>query len=74
MQAVALVGKKWSRVAEAVPTRNQLQVRERWVNQLDPELRNKQAWSKQEDAILVAALKECRNPDGSHRFAWLPDC
>ena len=67
MQAVMAFGKKWARVAEAVPTRNQVQVRERWVNKLDPQLRSGKAWTEEEDLILDIALRECKNLDGSAR-------
>ena len=60
-------GRKWARVAEAVPTRNQVQVRERWVNVLDPDLQRGKPWTAEEDSILVAALQECKNADGSIR-------
>lgn len=48
--------------------RNQIQVRERWVNMLDPQLRSRQAWSEEEDQILMSGLKECKNKDGSVRL------
>lgn len=67
LKAVEVFGRKWARVAEAVPTRNQVQVRERFVNVLDPELKRGKPWTPEEDAILVTALQECKNFDGSIR-------
>ena len=66
-QAVKVFGKKWARVAEAVPTRNQIQCRERYVNMLDPEVKKREPWTKAEDAVLIQALSECQNDDGSIR-------
>ena len=66
-QAVEVYGRKWARVAEAVPSRNQVQVRERWVNVLDPDLKRGKRWTPEEDAILVEALNDCKNADGSIR-------
>lgn len=42
----------WSLIAESVPGRSGKQCRERWINQLCPNL-NKDNWTAQEDAILV---------------------
>ena len=54
-------------MAEAVPTRNQIQCRERYVNMLDPEVKKREPWTKAEDAVLIEALSECQNDDGSIR-------
>lgn len=62
-----MYGRKWARVAEAVPNRTQVQVRERFVNVLDPLLKRKKQWTPEEDAILVEALSDCKNADGSMR-------
>jgi hypothetical protein len=67
LQAVKIFGKKWTKVADAVPTRNPMQVRERWVNMLDPETVRGKPWTAEEDAILIQALEECRNENGSTR-------
>ena len=56
-QAVAVYGSRWHKVAEWVPGRNQMQVRERWVNNLDPALKKHVTWTKEEDSILIAALQ-----------------
>ena len=42
----------WTLVADSVPGRTGKQCRERWTNQLCPEL-NKENWTSQEDEILI---------------------
>lgn len=42
----------WSLVSQAVPGRTGKQCRERWINQLCPQL-NKDNWTPQEDQILI---------------------
>ena len=42
----------WSLIAQSIPGRTGKQCRERWLNQLRPEL-NKNNWTPQEDAILI---------------------
>lgn len=67
LQAVGVFGKQWAKVAEAMPTRNAQQVRERWMNMLDPEIARDKPWSAKEDATLVKALHQCQNENGSFR-------
>jgi hypothetical protein len=50
----------WSVVAAALPGRSGKQCRERWTNQLDPNL-NREDWTPPEDAILVFQQKSCGN-------------
>ena len=50
-----------------------MQVRERWVNVLDPDLKRGKAWSAEEDAVLVTGLQECKNQDGSIRCIFLQE-
>lgn len=73
--------KLWGRVAASIPGRTAKQCRERWVNNLDPQLK-KTPWSPEEDAILVAKQKEIGNhwseiaqflpgrPDNSVKNRW----
>lgn len=42
----------WSLIAQSIPDRTGKQCRERWLNQLRPEL-TKNNWTPQEDAILI---------------------
>ena len=43
------------------------------MNMLDPEInRDKKNWTAEEDAILVTAMEECRNEDGSYRSRFFP--
>ena len=44
--------KDWTRIAENVPGRDQKQCRERWHNQLNPDI-NHGPWSENEDKILM---------------------
>lgn len=46
----------WSIVAQMVPGRSGKQCRERWTNQLSPNL-SKDSWSPQEDQILIEQQK-----------------
>ncbi|KAJ1618904.1 transcription factor Myb9, partial [Pavlovales sp. CCMP2436] len=51
--AVAVRGPhNWAAIASNVPNRNEKQCRERWMNQLRPDV-DKGAWSPSEDARIV---------------------
>ncbi|CAN1845155.1 Transcription factor MYB118 [Linum perenne] len=52
--------KKWSVIAKVLGGRTGKQCRERWCNQLKPDIK-KDAWSKEEDEILIQAHKELGN-------------
>lgn len=52
--------KKWSKIAEQLPGRIGKQCRERWHNHLNPAIR-KDAWSPEEDAIILDAHKRLGN-------------
>ncbi|KAF7819816.1 transcription factor MYB118-like [Senna tora] len=61
MQLVDQLGvKKWSQVAQALGGRMGKQCRERWHNHLRPDIR-KDAWTEEEDMILIQAHKELGN-------------
>ncbi|KAJ0534170.1 putative transcription factor MYB-HB-like family [Helianthus annuus] len=51
---------KWSRVAEKLPGRIAKQCRDRWQNHLRPDI-TKDAWSEEEDKLLIAIHKEVGN-------------
>lgn len=53
IQTISKYGSKnWSLIASEIPGRTGKQCRERWLNQLNPEL-NKEHWSNNEDLILI---------------------
>ncbi|KDO55226.1 hypothetical protein CISIN_1g044021mg [Citrus sinensis] len=52
--------KKWSVIAKAMTGRVGKQCRERWYNHLKPDIK-KEAWSEEEDMILIQAHKEVGN-------------
>ncbi|KAJ4831486.1 hypothetical protein Tsubulata_004716 [Turnera subulata] len=52
--------KKWSQIAKMLAGRVGKQCRERWHNHLRPDIR-KDAWSEEEDEILIQAHKEIGN-------------
>ena len=55
VKAVGKLGpKRWSAIANAVPTRSGKQCRLRWCNQIDPSIRH-DASEESEDAIIVRA-------------------
>lgn len=69
MKAVALHGRKWTKVAELVPGRTDVQCRERYVNVLAPEVRNIGSFTPAEDATLRSAVAENMRGDGKVRWA-----
>ncbi|XP_076924167.1 uncharacterized protein LOC143606847 [Bidens hawaiensis] len=61
MQLVKQYGdSKWSSVAEKLPGRIAKQCRDRWQNHLRPDI-TKDAWSEEEDKLLIAIHKEVGN-------------
>ncbi|KAD4586641.1 hypothetical protein E3N88_24242 [Mikania micrantha] len=51
---------KWSRIAAKLPGRIAKQCRDRWQNHLRPDI-TKDAWSEEEDKLLIAIHKEVGN-------------
>ncbi|KAL7604105.1 transcription factor MYB98 [Lactuca sativa] len=51
---------KWSKIAEKLPGRIAKQCRDRWQNHLRPDI-TKDAWSEEEDKLLIAIHKEVGN-------------
>jgi len=52
--------KNWSALATTLPGRLGKQCRERWVNNLSPEL-NRQPWTEEEDSLLIEHRKKWGN-------------
>jgi len=55
--AVAKLGTVWTKVAQMVPGRTDVQCRERWVNILNPDICHL-PWTAKDDAELRAAVRE----------------
>ena len=61
MELVARFGvKSWSALAVHMPGRSGKQIRERWHNQLDPNVK-KDKWTPEEDALLIEAQSRLEN-------------
>jgi len=60
IEQVKVLGRKWSKVALALPGRIGKQCRERYTNHLDPSLR-KGEWTTQEEKILIDAHARLSN-------------
>lgn len=61
MELVARIGvKSWSALAVHMPGRSGKQIRERWHNQLDPNVK-KDKWTPEEDALLIEAQSRLEN-------------
>ncbi|XP_074280679.1 uncharacterized protein LOC141605703 isoform X2 [Silene latifolia] len=61
--AATLFRRSWHRIAQFVPGRTQGQCRERWVNCLNPSLRNRCEWTEEEDTKLREAVAQ-------HGYSW----
>ncbi|KAK0733818.1 hypothetical protein B0T26DRAFT_37839 [Lasiosphaeria miniovina] len=57
-EAVEVHGARWSKIAEAVGTRNGDQCWKRWYDCLDPRI-DKSPWTPEEDARLLEQVAEC---------------
>nr|QWQ79395.1 MYB36 [Zanthoxylum armatum] len=60
--AMLFMPRNWKKIAQFVPGRTQVQCRERWVNSLDPSVKQSK-WTEQEDLRLEATIKE-------HGYCW----
>ena len=61
MRLVAQYGpKRWSLIASNLPGRTGKQCRERWHNQLDPNIK-KEGWTDEEDRVLLMAHTEVKS-------------
>ncbi|KAH6628169.1 hypothetical protein F5144DRAFT_604365 [Chaetomium tenue] len=56
-EAVELYGARWSKIAEAVGTRNGDQCWKRWYDCLDPRI-DKSPWTPEEDALLLHLVSQ----------------
>lgn len=52
LQLVNKLGKNWSLIAKLVPTRNGKQIRDRFINYLDPEI-NRKKFTEEEDQKII---------------------
>ena len=52
--------KSWKTIAEHMPDRSVKRIRERWYNQLDPNIK-KDKWTQQEDAVIIEARDRLHN-------------
>ena len=52
LSLVDLYGKNWSLIAKKVPTRNGKQIRDRFLNYLDPEI-NRNKFTVEEDEMII---------------------
>ena len=52
---------KWRSVAAYLPGRSRKQVRERWHNQLDPNVIKDNTWSEEEDRIILSNIEQHGN-------------
>ncbi|CAM9335348.1 unnamed protein product [Chrysoparadoxa australica] len=67
---VGVYGKRWTTIAQHMQGRLGKQIRDRFLNHLDPE-RKKTAWTKQEEGVLLAA-HAVHNNRWSLIAKWLP--
>ncbi|CAD8144817.1 unnamed protein product [Paramecium octaurelia] len=56
LRLVQVHNKNWVQIAKCIPNRTSKQVRERFVNKLNPEI-NKEPFTKEEDMIIVEGYK-----------------
>ena len=52
---VAEYGQNWPKITEFLPGRSTKQVRERYLNNLDPLLKKELRWSEHEKEVLIEA-------------------
>ena len=69
VKAVAVLGRQWAKVAQHVPGRTEMQVRERYVNHLDPEVESNQPFTEEELAVVQREVPNHTNPK-SGRISW----
>lgn len=50
------VGKNWKLISEMIGSKTGKQIRERYINKLDPNIK-KYAWTREEDYILIKCIK-----------------
>jgi hypothetical protein len=52
LELISIYGKNWSQIAEHLEGRSAKQIRDRFINKLDPNL-NRTRWSTEEDEALI---------------------
>jgi len=57
IEFVNIYGKNWGKIAKFIPTRNGKQIRDRYLNSLDPSI-NKTKFNDEEDKKLISCYKE----------------
>ena len=67
LRAMAVHGRKWSKVAQLVPGRTDVQCRERFMNVHNPDLRTGEAWREEEDQMLAALVPQLRRTNSRVR-------
>lgn len=65
LKAVVIGGKEWSKISMLIPGRTEMQCRERYVNHLDPDIKNSVPFSEEENAIVAREV-----PKYPNRIAW----
>lgn len=65
LKAVAVGGKEWSKISTLIPGRTEMQCRERYVNHLDPNIKNSIPFTEEENAIVAREV-----PKYAHTIAW----
>lgn len=71
LQMVKVHGKSWSKIAKLLKSRNGKQIRDRYLNALDPQTK-KGKFSKEEDELLIKLYKE-HGPKWSKITQFFPD-
>ena len=71
IELVALYGKNWSAIAKLFKTRNGKQIRDRYINVLDPSI-NKEKFTEEEDKLLTELYKE-NGPKWSEITKYFPN-
>lgn len=69
VKAVAVLGRQWAKVAQHVPGRTEMQVRERYVNHLDPAVESSQPFTEEELILVQREVPNHTNPK-SGRISW----
>ena len=50
------VGKNWKLISEMLGSKTGKQIRERYINKLDPNIK-KHPWTKEEDIVLIKCIR-----------------
>ena len=69
VKAVAVLGRQWAKVAHHVPGRTEMQVRERYVNHLDPQVESNQPFTDEELSLVRREVPKHTNTQ-TGRVSW----